>query len=74
VTKYKPPYCPHCKEPLDKVWETEYDTYIFNYNTGTYEREDWGDMTIKCTKCEYSVIVLFPDGACNFMSRVRVDT
>lgn len=61
------PICPSCKKPLVRVWETIYETYVFDPETGTYTTNDWNDeMTIKCPECQTDISDILEDGACNF--------
>jgi hypothetical protein len=66
---YLPPRCPHCHEPLDKVYEYGIENYTFNPQTGAYDHDgltDW--MDVKCSNCECKVNDVIEDGPCNFQS------
>lgn len=68
--KYQPPICPSCGYKLKKVWENDYQTYIFNPKTGTYICEEFaGDIEIKCPECEADLTDIFEEGACNYQAK-----
>lgn len=68
MAKFKIPKCPNqqCKQPLKKVYETAYETYEFNPQTGQYEEGGYGDSEIRCPNCETRIEDVFPDGPCNY--------
>ena len=68
--KYKPPKCPNCGCLLKVVWETEYNTYVFNPKTGGYEDDEYrAEIEIRCPNCESRVEDIFEEGACNYQAK-----
>jgi len=70
--KKNPPKCPSCEQRLVEVFENEYDTYIFDPVSGTYREHQWkGEIEIFCPYCNAKLSDVFPDGACNYVSKMR---
>lgn len=65
-----PPRCPYCKMRLAEVLENDYKTYVFNSASATYREHEWkGETEILCPYCDAKLHDMFPDGACNYISR-----
>jgi len=69
--KLKPPRCPFCEKPLEVVWETDYESYVFNPKLGTYELSENGELEVSCPNCNANLRDVFPDGVCNYLKRER---
>jgi len=48
------------------VWETEYESYLFNPKLGEYELSENAELEAKCPNCHVNLRDVFPDGVCNF--------
>lgn len=69
-----PPKCPYCEQLLLEVFENEYNTYVFNSDSGTYKKHEWkGDMEIRCPNCNVKLDI-FPEGLCNYVSKNNKET
>ena len=68
--KTYPPRCPYCKERLVKVLEYGNSIYVFEPTSGTYKVDD-GELEVRCFYCDAKLYDVFPDGACNFVSKRR---
>lgn len=67
----QPPKCSGCDKPLDQVHETIYESYDFDSTTGTYIHDEWHDeMRMICPNCQEDLDELYPDGVCNFKTRL----
>jgi hypothetical protein len=65
-----PPKCPFCEQPLDEVFENEYNTYVFDPISGTYKEHKWkGEIEMFCPHCDSELYDVFPDGVCNYVSK-----
>ena len=69
--KYQIPKCPACGEKLEVVWETEFNTYVFNPKVGRYEHNwDREDIEIRCSHCESRAVEdIFEEGCCNYRAK-----
>jgi len=69
---FKPPKCPYCKKTLDEVFENDYRTYVFDAVSGTYRDHDWkGELEMFCPNCSAKLYDIFPDGVCNYTSKIE---
>ena len=67
--KKLPPKCPYCKKQLDEVFENDYETYVFDPESGTYKHHDWkGCLEMFCPYCDTKLYDVFEDGVCNYVS------
>jgi len=63
---FQPPNCPRCGEPLNRVYWSESDTYVFNPETGTYGTEPLtGEGSSSCPKCGADLYPVLPHGPIN---------
>jgi len=73
--EYKPPKCPFCEEPLERVGESLYEIYEFDSESGTYSVNERAtalqSIYIYCEKCGSKLRDVFPDGACNYQAENR---
>ena len=67
--KKLPPKCPNCKKRLYEVLENDYNTYVFDVESGTYKHHDWkGYLEMFCPYCDAKLFDVFEDGVCNYVS------
>jgi len=62
----KAPKCPGCGRELERVWEVEHSTYIWQPFKNQYEEKSLGDLFNECPHCNSNLYDLFPDGVCNY--------
>jgi hypothetical protein len=68
--KKLPPICPFCQQPLNEVFENEYNTYVFDPISGTYKEHEWkGEIVMFCPHYNAELYDIFPDGVCNYVSQ-----
>jgi hypothetical protein len=67
----KPPKCHVCGKILDVVYENEYWTYTFDESTRGY-KGNWVDIEIRCPYCNAKLYDVFPDGVCNYVSKIKI--
>lgn len=67
---YNPPVCPHCGEPILRVYETVYERYVFDPETGAYSHNELSSsMDIECGNCGSDLRDVFEEGACNYSAK-----
>ena len=69
--KYEPPVCPGCRQTLEFVHETSYETYTFDPETDSYKGD--GYSTVDCPDCGQDLRGMpeFESGACNYERQVN---
>jgi len=55
----KAPKCPGCGRELERVWEVEHSTYIWQPFKNQYEEKSLGDLFNECPHCNSNLYDLF---------------